>query len=108
MGGSVTATVNDKDGVPVTSAMFMQYIMDLANGVITQRPGANPPDDPNQLPLGINARLMREHTHLQTSWLPAQAGFALTTRTPAFSRRLLQSPLRDGNLPTNSRLRYRI
>ena len=99
MGGSVTATVNDKDGVPVTSAMFMQYIMDLANGVITQRPGANPPVDPNQLPLGINARLMREHNAptdivaTSSGWLRANNSYTSIQSATA------TVPTQDGNYP---------
>jgi hypothetical protein len=98
-GGSTTASVTDKDGVTVTAATFFQYLLDLADGVITERPGANPPADPNQLPLGINARLKREvgdPTNIvatTSGWLRANTSYTNIQSATA------TVPIQDGNYP---------
>ncbi len=88
MGGATRSPehdTTDKDGNPVTPKDFMEYLLELADGTITQRPGADPPPPPAGTP-GLLASSVREANaplDMQTSgnngWILANSSYTSIT-----------------------------
>lgn len=91
-GGSTAVTVTDKDGTSVTAKEFNEYVLDLAANPTQVRPGSVPPPNPNPLPAGVAARLIKPAasiTNLDVSaqgWLEANNAYetleSATASTP--------------------------